>query len=215
MKETIQYRVRLFELLAIAQALGASRELSLAVTCLQSGRMLLGTVAQLLGSPNPYPQADNPASPVIHPVADTKEIAHVLLPKDPIEAVKVARVNVQGLIDDMTAWRRVQWPRPYGTLEEALYDRALGDVILAKQWLGEQLAVIAGHPVVKPRMPLRPPATVSIVEASAPQSLPTKLTKKAAPAAEPTPEPEPAHDPAGLLQAAAPGAQGEPNTPAA
>lgn len=176
MNKVIQYRVSLFQLLTLAQSLGVSRELSLAVTALQAARMQLGTVAELLGSPTPYPQADNPASKVVHPVADVGESVSVVLPEDPIQAVKVARVAVQSLLNDMTAWRREQWARPYGTIEEALYDRALCDVILAKQWLGEQLAVLAGHPVVRPAQPLLSKAE----ESAEGVNKPDRRTKRAA-----------------------------------
>lgn len=152
-QKLVGFRMRLAFLLAATQALGRSREISLATTSLQSGRMLLGSVAELLGSPTPYPQADNPASREIRPTADMPPgEPEPDLPADPVAAVKTVRAWLEGLIVEAKAFRAAQWPRWYGRLEEVLFDRALGDLVLGKQWLGEQLAVIAGHPVVKPQV---------------------------------------------------------------
>lgn len=151
-QKIINHRVALAALLAAFQEVGQSRELSLAITELQGGRMLLGTVAQRLGSANPYPQADNPASAEIAPSADLAPVSlwgTLGVPADLVVAVKTLRVRLQIEIDGLEAFRREQWPRSYGTLEEELFDAALVKLFLAKQWLGEQLAVIAGHPLVK------------------------------------------------------------------
>lgn len=152
-QKVLTARIQFATLLALAQQIGPSREASLAVTSLQASRMMLGAVAQRLGSPNPYPQADNPASAEILPMADMPEEAPPSLPEDPVAAVKVLRAQLEESIQDLMRLRTQLWPagRRYGNLEESLFDRALEDAILAKQWLGEQLAVLAGNPVVKPR----------------------------------------------------------------
>ena len=47
-----------------------SRERSLAITKIEEAIMWLGMDLKALGTPNPYPQSYNPASPVIEPTAD-------------------------------------------------------------------------------------------------------------------------------------------------
>jgi hypothetical protein len=56
-----------------------SRPLSLARTKLEEARMWLGKELGRLGEATPYPQADDPASPVIELEADTPPFASVLL----------------------------------------------------------------------------------------------------------------------------------------
>jgi len=168
-----------------------SREVSLAVTSLQAGRMLLGSVALAMGATNPYPQADNPASKEIAPSADVPPTSPLLKETDPIAAVKELRLLLDGDIKGLVALRRELWARHYGSIEEMLFDRALTELILAKQWLGEQLAVLAGHPLVKApvKEPLgsKPAASVKVPKDSKP--IPAAKVNPPTPAAEPiTPE---------------------------
>lgn len=154
-QKLISLRVELSKRLADAQAVGRSRELSLAVTSIQSARMLFGSVALILGSVNPYPEADKPASAVIHPSADlaVDYVPPVPTPEGQVSMVKYLRVAVQLVINDAVAVRSELWARPYASAisitAEVLFDRALTELFLAKQWLGEQLAVIGGHALVK------------------------------------------------------------------
>lgn len=150
-QKLISLRVELSKRLADAQVVGGSRELSLAVTSIQSARMLFGSVALLLGSVNPYPEADNPGSKVIHPSADLAADYVPPVLADQVAAVKALRAELQVLIDAANWQRRQLWARSYGSVEELLFDRALVELFLAKQWLGEQLAVLGGHALVKPR----------------------------------------------------------------
>lgn len=154
-QKLISLRVELSKRLADAQVVGRSRELSLAVTSIQSARMLFGSVALALGSTNPYPEADKPASAVIHPSADlaVDYLPPVVSPLNQVGGVKGLRVDMQVAIDAAVALRSELWARPYASAisitAEVLFDRALVELFIAKQWLGEQLAVLAGHQLVK------------------------------------------------------------------
>ncbi|MFA6959932.1 MAG: hypothetical protein WC205_04175 [Opitutaceae bacterium] len=155
-QKLISLRVELSKRLADAQVVGRSRELSLAVTSIQSARMLFGSVALILGSVNPYPEADKPASAVIHPSADLAVDYVPVAVVDQLSSVKWLRVFLQVEIDAAVALRSELWARPYASAisitAEVLFDRAVQELFLAKQWLGEQLAVIAGHALVKPSL---------------------------------------------------------------
>ncbi len=50
--------------------LRSSREVSLAHTNLQRGKMWLGKVLQTIGTPNPYPESSNPTNASIEPQAE-------------------------------------------------------------------------------------------------------------------------------------------------
>lgn len=148
----VKFREALALRLADIQAIPArSRELSLAVTCAQSGRMLLGSaLAELNVEPNPYPHADDPKSAVISPTAHLSLEPYASnLPEDVTAAVKTVRSRLEGDIRQVIAYRRERWPKSYGSVEELFYDHALVMLALSKQYLGEQLAVIAGHNIVK------------------------------------------------------------------
>lgn len=149
-QKLLSARVALAALLATTQELGHSRELSLAVTNIQSCRMLLGSVAGMMGAPSPYPQGDNPASPEIRPQSDmpSGEPAYVV-PSDPVVAVKMVRSLAEESIQNLLRIRTQLWPKRYGNSEESLFEAALVDLHRAKAFLGEQLAVIAGHPLVR------------------------------------------------------------------
>jgi hypothetical protein len=48
-----------------------SREISIAITCTQNGKMWLGQLLKALGTENPYPDSKNPINTNIAPTADT------------------------------------------------------------------------------------------------------------------------------------------------
>lgn len=152
--------------------LGKSRELALALTSLQQGRLLLGEVLKVRGDSTPYPKADDPTSAEVAPAADVSPADYVpTLPEDEIASVEEVRRRLEGTIKELGAERRKIWPRDYGLLEEAVFDRALCELILAKNWLGMQLSELAKPKIVTsrpgPRPSVRPVAKLNPTPAAA------------------------------------------------
>lgn len=124
-------------------ALGRSRELSLAFTSLQQGRMLLGNTIKLLGGSTPYPEASNPKSPRIEPPADVTTADYAPeLPEDPVAAVKTVRERLESQVAGMELLRAALFPRHVGTLAESVFEAAYVQLLLAKNWLGMELSAI-------------------------------------------------------------------------
>ncbi len=142
-----QIRVALDERSIDIAALGKSRELALALTTCQQGRMLLGVCLKLRGTATPYPHADDPKSPVISPRCDTAPADyHTGLTTDDVGATKEVRRRLGESIDALGELRRQIWARSYGHLDETVFDRAYCELVLAKNWLGMRLAEIAKAP---------------------------------------------------------------------
>ncbi len=78
-KEEFTQHVRAFRkdidtLINSTQLLPPSREQALLKTNLQRSKMWLGKVLQEIGTPNPYPTSEQPASPTIEPQAEHSDI---------------------------------------------------------------------------------------------------------------------------------------------
>lgn len=71
MEEKIRnIRVSLDSVFTLAGMLQKSREIASAITSFEVSKMMLGKVLSTLGTPNPYPESKNPASPKIEPTAE-------------------------------------------------------------------------------------------------------------------------------------------------
>lgn len=122
-------------------ALGRSRELSLALTTCQQGRMLLGVTLRLMGASTPYPESDNPESPVVAPAADTCSPEYEpQLPENPIAAVKTVRDRLAHDIVILEKIHSEMWPRHVGRHGEHVFERGYTEILLAKNWLGMELS---------------------------------------------------------------------------
>ena len=131
-------------------ALGKSRELALALTTCQQSRMLLGICLQQRGEVTPYPKADDPKSPEIAPPADAAPTDYApQLPEGDVATVKEVRRRIGETIAALGDLRRHIWARDYGSIEEVVYDRAYCELVLARNWLGLQLAELAKPKVKK------------------------------------------------------------------
>lgn len=122
-------------------ALGRTRELSLALTTCQQGRMLLGNALKLLGSSTPYPEASNPQSPRVEPPVDVTDADYAPnLPEDAIAAVKEVRRRFEQQILELDAARQKLWPRHVGTSAESVFEAAYVEILIAKSRLGMELS---------------------------------------------------------------------------
>ena len=124
-----------------------SREISLAYTNLQRGKMWLGKVLGELNTPSPYPQSDNPSDKTIEPQAEHNIEADgdESVEFDQIVRVKDVRRRIQVVVDKMKEFTLS--PQPAIIFDKpdkgAFYSNYIMTAILAmeeaKMWYGWEL----------------------------------------------------------------------------
>lgn len=134
MKRPRELRLKIDTCINSIALISPSREVSLAHTNLQRAKMWLGEVLRTYGETNPYPEANDPSSPVIEKQAEhtnkTFEEGFKDLP-DQTAKVKFFRFTIQGLIDNMNQTSDIR--------ADIFYMQAYLALIEARMWLGNEL----------------------------------------------------------------------------
>src|SRR3990172_6831127 len=136
-------------ILTVDIVIDASREVALAHTNLQRGKMWLGKVLQALGTPNPYPNSVDSANSVIDVQTDNPgktledEFTGMGILGDQVKMVKELRNRIQMQVDEM---KRME-AAGFATVEADRYwlqSRLAMEE--AKMWLGWELDRIRNLP---------------------------------------------------------------------
>jgi hypothetical protein len=130
--------------------LQGSREVSIVKTEMQSASMWMGLLLGEIGATNPYPQSNNPASPVIEPHADnlkkpTKTVEAIFELPDQTAKVKQLRAQMSIFIDTLN-WTFKSVIATGGGIQPVndfpmvgAGSQAIVHLISTRLWLGQQL----------------------------------------------------------------------------
>lgn len=127
------------------ESLEGSREVSLARTALQEGKMFLGLALRQLGEATPYPKGEDTQTREVDPSVDVAAAGSVVPGTDRVQAIKQLRAELAELLKTFDVgealdpgavhFKASRWMRESETA-----------LARARLWLGEALRVEAGKP---------------------------------------------------------------------
>lgn len=139
------YRIAIDQLIRTRGSLLSSREIAIVYTSFEDAKLWLGKCLGELEEPTPYPEADNPKSPLIEPEADTAE-DFIISFND--EKTHLARVKkLRSYLEVWIGMGRLLKPsfEPDVLQNEEFidfYKASIMSLIRAKMWLGKELGRI-------------------------------------------------------------------------
>lgn len=136
--ELRRHRKQLDFCMTVARKLTPSREISAAITSLESGRMFLGKCLAQLNEENPYPQSKTPSNEIIEDPTD-KHINQYVDFGDytHIQFVKWLRLSIEEVEEDLDRARRFK-DRKF----KRYMNFAEMEICKGSMWLGAELGRI-------------------------------------------------------------------------
>jgi hypothetical protein len=151
MEEQIkQIRVQLDKHFTTLQEMKPSREISIAITSTQNGKMWLGQVLKGLGADNPYPQSKNVLNTEIAPTSDVYEgdVRKVLEGVGHLQQVKLMRKRLTECYEELQSVK-YELKKPSFNSEndnvvsiKLALNKSWEYIVEANMWLGMELGRI-------------------------------------------------------------------------
>ncbi len=139
-------RIQIDRIIQTNKKVDPSREVSLAFTSLQKGKMWLGKVLGEIGTPNPYKNSSDPTNKIIDPQAEVAEEDYHFQPEwEQVEKVK----EMRSIIEIPLSRVELEWTKEINKLvpnrKLSLYlEQSMIALNEARMWYGWELDRIRG-----------------------------------------------------------------------
>lgn len=136
-----KYRVKIDKLFTVMGGMEKSREISIAITSAQNGKMWLGKVLQRLDQPNPYPESKNASNTKIEPTADTwvGDLERELKGIGHIQKAKQLRQELTSIYEELESDKDSIFSEEMDVLLFHFLLKSYDYIVESNMWLGMEL----------------------------------------------------------------------------